>query len=188
MPRTSQAKTRTSHNTGKTQRASCRSASGGIIFTTIQKFFPEGKSKDYPCLSERKNIIVIADEAHSSQYGFGLKVPKNLTKSTSNMATQNTCEMPCQTPRLSLSLEPLLSRLTVARLPFLANTSTSTMLNNPSKTAQLCEFIYESRLAKVELKPEERPSMMKSLRKSLRAKKSKAKNTSKANGHGLKKS
>ncbi len=45
-------------------------ASGGVIFTTIQKFFPETKGEAYPRLSERRNIVVIADEAHRSQYGF----------------------------------------------------------------------------------------------------------------------
>ena len=45
-------------------------ASGGIVFTTIQKFFPDEKGTKYPLLSERKNIIVIADEAHRSQYDF----------------------------------------------------------------------------------------------------------------------
>lgn len=42
-------------------------ASGGVVFTTIQKFLPE-KGTNMPCLSERRNIIVIADEAHRSQY------------------------------------------------------------------------------------------------------------------------
>jgi len=42
-------------------------ASGGVVFTTIQKFLPE-KGTAMPCLSERRNIIVIADEAHRSQY------------------------------------------------------------------------------------------------------------------------
>ena len=45
-------------------------ASGGVIFTTIQKFFPENKDEGYPQLSERRNIVVIADEAHRSQYDF----------------------------------------------------------------------------------------------------------------------
>ena len=45
-------------------------ASGGVVFTTIQKFFPEEKGDTYPILSERRNIIVIADEAHRSQYDF----------------------------------------------------------------------------------------------------------------------
>jgi type I restriction enzyme R subunit len=44
--------------------------SGGIVFTTIQKFFPEKKGGKYPALSDRKNIIVITDEAHRSQYDF----------------------------------------------------------------------------------------------------------------------
>ncbi len=42
-------------------------ASGGVVFTTIQKFLPE-KGEKMPALSERRNIIVIADEAHRSQY------------------------------------------------------------------------------------------------------------------------
>lgn len=45
-------------------------ASGGVVFTTIQKFFPENKGDKHPLLSDRKNIIVIADEAHRSQYDF----------------------------------------------------------------------------------------------------------------------
>ncbi len=44
-------------------------ASGGVIFTTIQKFQPEDGNV-YETLSERKNIVVIADEAHRTQYGF----------------------------------------------------------------------------------------------------------------------
>ena len=44
--------------------------SGGVVFTTIQKFFPEEKGDRYPLLSERRNIVVIADEAHRSQYDF----------------------------------------------------------------------------------------------------------------------
>ena len=42
-------------------------ASGGVVFTTIQKFLPE-KGEKMPALSDRRNIVVIADEAHRSQY------------------------------------------------------------------------------------------------------------------------
>jgi len=45
-------------------------ASGGVVFTTIQKFFPEERGDRHPVLSERGNIVVIADEAHRSQYDF----------------------------------------------------------------------------------------------------------------------
>jgi type I restriction enzyme R subunit len=48
-------------------------ASGGVVFTTIHKFMPE-KGETMPELSARQNIVVIADEAHRSQYGFGGKV------------------------------------------------------------------------------------------------------------------
>ena len=49
-------------------------ASGGIVFTTIQKFFPENDRTEYDRLSDRRNIIVIADEAHRTQYGFEAKL------------------------------------------------------------------------------------------------------------------
>ncbi len=44
--------------------------SGGVVFTTIQKFFPDDKGDRHPLLSRRRNIVVIADEAHRSQYDF----------------------------------------------------------------------------------------------------------------------
>ncbi len=43
---------------------------GGVVFTTIQKFLPDEKGGQYPELSKRRNIVVIADEAHRSQYDF----------------------------------------------------------------------------------------------------------------------
>ena len=51
-------------------RARLEVASGGVVFTTIQKFMPDVKGDSYPLLSERRNIVVIADEAHRSQYDF----------------------------------------------------------------------------------------------------------------------
>ena len=51
--------------------------SGGVIFTTIQKFSPEQGKSEYPMLTDRRNVVVIADEAHRSQYGFKSKVAKD---------------------------------------------------------------------------------------------------------------
>lgn len=48
-------------------------ASGGIVFTTIQKFLPDDGKAEYDRLSDRTNIVVIADEAHRTQYGFEAK-------------------------------------------------------------------------------------------------------------------
>jgi type I restriction enzyme R subunit len=45
-------------------------ASGGIIFTTLQKFAPEQGGDSSPVLTHRRNVVVVADEAHRSQYGF----------------------------------------------------------------------------------------------------------------------
>ena len=52
--------------------------SGGIVFATIQKFMPGEDEDTFPLLSDRHNIVVIADEAHRTQYGFEakLKTPK----------------------------------------------------------------------------------------------------------------
>lgn len=49
-------------------------AAGGVVFTTVQKFSPERGEESFPMLSDRRNIIVIADEAHRSQYGFESKL------------------------------------------------------------------------------------------------------------------
>ncbi|RVU04049.1 type I restriction endonuclease subunit R [Novosphingobium umbonatum] len=49
-------------------------AAGGVVFTTVQKFSPERGEENFPLLSDRRNIIVMADEAHRSQYGFESKL------------------------------------------------------------------------------------------------------------------
>ena len=48
--------------------------SGGIIFTTIQKFGLDADEDNFPVLTDRHNIVVIADEAHRTQYGFKAKI------------------------------------------------------------------------------------------------------------------
>jgi type I restriction enzyme R subunit len=55
-------------------RSALTRASGGVIFTTIQKFSPAIGDTTYPMLSDRRNIVVIADEAHRSQYGFRARI------------------------------------------------------------------------------------------------------------------
>ena len=56
-------------------------ASGGVVFTTIQKFMPEEKGGKAPLLSNRRNIVVIADEAHRSQYDLIDGLARNLRDS-----------------------------------------------------------------------------------------------------------
>ena len=57
-------------------------ASGGIVFTTIQKFLPDEGRTEYDRLSDRNNIVVIADEAHRTQYGFDAKLLDERDKDT----------------------------------------------------------------------------------------------------------
>ncbi len=61
-------------------------ASGGVVFTTIHKFMPE-QGEAMPALSTRQNIVVIADEAHRSQYGFGGKVNEKTGKMSYGFAS-----------------------------------------------------------------------------------------------------
>lgn len=55
-------------------QAALTRASGGVVFTTIQKFAPAAGEATYPMLSDRRNIVVVADEAHRSQYGFKARI------------------------------------------------------------------------------------------------------------------
>jgi len=59
-------------------------ASGRVVFTTIQKFMPDGKGGKAPELSKRRNIIMIADEAHRSQYDLIDGLARNLRESLPN--------------------------------------------------------------------------------------------------------
>src|SRR6185369_13938632 len=59
-------------------RALLNTDSGGVIFTTVQKFAPDESEKGdrHPVLCDRRNVIVMADEAHRSQYEFGSHLVK----------------------------------------------------------------------------------------------------------------
>jgi len=63
-------------NSREDLRAALNRASGGVIFTTIQKFAPAPGETLYPLLSDRRNVVVIADEAHRSQYGFKARLDR----------------------------------------------------------------------------------------------------------------
>jgi len=136
-----------------------RVSSGGIVFTTIQKFFPEEDREKYPMLSERDNIVVIADEAHRSQYGFSAKV---LSKKDKTLITYGYAKY---------------LRDALPKASFIGFTGTPIEKSDRSTPAVFGDYVdkydieqavedgatvriyYESRLAKLELKPEERPKI-----------------------------
>jgi len=99
-----------------------RVAAGGVVFTTIHKFFPETQGDRHPVLSERRNVVVIADEAHRSQYDFvdgfashmrdALRMPpssasqarpsswptRTRARSSATTSASTTSSAPCRTP------------------------------------------------------------------------------------------
>ncbi len=64
--------------------------SGGIVFATIQKFMPGEDEDQYPVLSDRSNIVVIADEAHRTQYGFEAKLKTRPARTSTVITTDGT--------------------------------------------------------------------------------------------------
>jgi type I restriction enzyme, R subunit len=63
-----------------------RTESGGVVFTTMQKFLPDEAGDQHPVLSDRRNVVVIVDEAHRSQYEFGTRYSQSSGKLTSGLA------------------------------------------------------------------------------------------------------
>ena len=134
-------------------------SSGGVVFTTIQKFLPEGGREKYPVLSERDNIVVIVDEAHRSQYGFSAKI---LNKKDKALITYGYAKY---------------LRDALPKASFIGFTGTPIEKADRSTPAVFGKYVdaydieqavddgatvriyYESRLAKLELKPEERPKI-----------------------------
>jgi type I restriction enzyme R subunit len=136
-----------------------RVSSGGIVFTTIQKFFPEEDRERHPLLSERDNIIVIADEAHRSQYGFSAKIldRKDKTLITYGYAKYLRDALP-NASFIGFTGTPIekADRSTPAVFGKYVDTYDIEQAVDDGATVRI---YYESRLAKLELKPEERPKI-----------------------------
>lgn len=138
-------------------------AGGGIVFTTIQKFFPENGANDYDRLSERKNIIVVADEAHRSQYGFGAK-----TRIVKNGDTEEAITRYGFAKYLRDAL-PNASFIGFTGTPIeKEDASTPAVFGNYIDIYDIAQAVedgatvkifYESRLAKIHLKPEEKAKL-----------------------------
>jgi type I restriction enzyme R subunit len=132
-----------------------KTSGGGIVFTTIQKFFPEEGSSEYELLSDRKNIVVIADEAHRSQYGFGAKTRE----------TENGIETRYGNAKYLRDALPNASFIGFTGTPIEnEDRSTRAVFGNEIDIYDISQAVedgatvriyYESRLAKVHLKKEE---------------------------------
>jgi type I restriction enzyme, R subunit len=121
-------------------------ASGGIVFTTIQKFLPESKSEKYPLLSDRRNVLVIADEAHRSQYDFIDGFARHMREALPNASFLGFTGTPIEKPDKN------------TRAVFGEYVDTYD-IHRAVEDGATVTIYYEGRLAKLELKKEERPKI-----------------------------
>jgi len=121
-------------------------SSGGIVFTTIQKFMPEERGDQYPLLSERRNIVVIADEAHRSQYDFIDGFAKHMRDALPNASFIGFTGTPIEKQ----------DRNTIAVFGDYIDIYDIEQAVNDGATVRI---YYESRLAQLELKADERPKI-----------------------------
>ncbi|MEA2091650.1 MAG: type I restriction endonuclease subunit R, partial [Campylobacterota bacterium] len=141
-----------------------KTAGGGIIFTTIQKFSPVEGDK-FDLLSERKNIVVMADEAHRSQYGFAAKNIIEKDKD-GNVVGARTAYGFAKYLRDGL---PNASFIGFTGTPIeKADASTPAVFGNYIDVYDVSQAVadgstvkiyYESRLARIHLKPEEKAKL-----------------------------
>ena len=132
-------------------------AAGGVIFTTIQKFAPAMGEADFPMLSNRRNIVVIADEAHRSQYGFRARIERK----TGEMAYGFAKYLRDGLPNASF-------------IGFTGTPIEQTDVNTPAVFGEYIDvydisravedgatvpIYYESRLARIEVPAEEKPKV-----------------------------
>src|SRR5437899_3441902 len=133
--------------------------SGGIVFTTIQKFFPEDDRQKHPLLSARDNIVVIADEAHRTQYGFSARISEKQDRTliTYGYAKYLRDALP-NASFIGFTGTPIenADRSTPAVFGKYVDTYDIEQAVEDGATVKI---YYESRLAKLELKPEERPKI-----------------------------
>ncbi|MDZ4163784.1 MAG: type I restriction endonuclease subunit R, partial [Smithellaceae bacterium] len=121
-----------------------QTSSGGVVFTTVQKFFPAEGEDQHPLLSDRRNIVVVADEAHRSQYdfidGFARHMREALPKASFIGFTGTPIELSDKNTRAVFG--DYVSIYDIERAV---------------KDGATVPIYYESRLAKLELKESERP-------------------------------
>ncbi|MGV0838486.1 type I restriction endonuclease subunit R [Mycolicibacterium thermoresistibile] len=129
-----------------------RRASGGIIFTTLQKFAPGEDGDRNTVLTDRHNVVVVADEAHRSQYGFGETLDSQ-GRLKAGLAKHLRDALP-QATYLGFTGTPIESTDKSTRAVF-GDYIDIYDLTRAVEDGATVKIYYESRLAKVELSPEE---------------------------------
>jgi type I restriction enzyme R subunit len=131
--------------------------SGGIVFATIQKFMPGEDEDVFPVLSERSNIVVIADEAHRTQYGFEAKLKGKPGQETYQPGyAQHLRDALPNATFVAFTGTPVSSEDRDTRAVFGDYISVYDMQQAKEDGATVAIY-YESRLAKLSLKEEDLP-------------------------------
>lgn len=137
-----------------------KTGGGGIVFTTIQKFSPDEGLTVYKKLSDRKNIIVIADEAHRSHYGFGAKMVDDKNggiRTTYGLAKYLRDALPNAT-FIGFTGTPI-EKEDVSTIGVFGDCIDVYDIEQSIEDGATVKIYYESRLVKVHLKPEEREKL-----------------------------
>jgi len=121
-------------------------ASGGVVFTTVHKFFPTDGEDQHPLLSDRRNIVVIADEAHRSQYDFIDGFARHMREALPNASFIGFTGTP-------IELTDKNTRAVFGDYVSIYD------IERAVKDGATVPIYYESRLAKLELKETERPRL-----------------------------
>lgn len=119
---------------------------GGVIFTTIQKFFPEKGSREHELLTDRWNVVVIADEAHRSQYDFIDGYARHMRDALPNASF------------IGFTGTPVEKSDANTRSVFGDHISIYD-INRAVKDGATVPIFYESRLAKIQLSDDARPHL-----------------------------
>ena len=131
--------------------------SGGVVFTTIQKFAPERGETDFPVLTDRRNVVVIADEAHRSQYGFRARVNRKTGEIAHGFAKYLRDALP-NASFIGFTGTPI-EREDLNTPAVFGEYIDVYDINRGVEDGATVPIYYESRLARIELDEDEKPKI-----------------------------
>ena len=131
--------------------------SGGVVFTTIQKFAPEPDETGYPALTERRNVVVIADEAHRSQYGFRARMARETGEISYGFAKHLRDALP-NASFIGFTGTPI-EKDDVNTPAVFGHYIDVYDINRGVEDGATVPIYYESRLARIDLDEDEKPAL-----------------------------
>jgi type I restriction enzyme R subunit len=131
--------------------------SGGVIFTTLQKFSPDDGASEYPVLTDRRNVVVIADEAHRSQYGFRAKMERKSGDISYGFAKYLRDALP-NASFIGFTGTPI-EQADVNTPAVFGNYIDIYDISRAVEDGATVPIYYESRLARIELDEDEKPKI-----------------------------